>query len=586
MSPSRRPIDSQAGDSRPERERPADTEDYSTTAHSYPTGPQPSGEQHEAPLPSGTMLGNCRVLRLLGRGGMGEVYLAWNETLGCHRAVKLVARSHSSHPQALARFRREVRLLAQLQHPNIAAANDAGESGTRLYLVMEYVAGKTLAELVRHHGPLPALPAVQHIRQAAMALAYAHDKGVVHRDVKPSNVMLGEDGAIKLLDLGVARISAPQDAAQEGDTQVGTLIGTADYLAPEQFENPASVDGRSDLYSLGCTLYHLLSGHAPFAHRAGMMEKVVAHTQEDPPPLPAAGQIPQSLIAVLNRLMAKRPEDRFATASELVEALDAALAELEPTAQASGSQQAIETPTPPAGSRVTSRRKWLLALAAVLLIAGAWGMWQVISGSASGTRSAAAPQGDPAPPPPADPSPVTVRELSLRVLPDGTQGPRSQYQLVAGDNGDVDTVWEQPLSHASLFQLAATFDRPTPWFVVWLDTSGRAQLQDDHSIQPASQLSFPQGDIFVGVNREDPPGVHLLLLVVCGEQDAGGAVQELDSHLAALSETQRLEIGRLGAQLGGGSLALRVSQKRHARLQQLLPDGYWVVEGVCLPTTP
>ena len=267
------------------------------------------------------------LLDRLGEGGMGQVFKARNK-LDKIVALKLIRKDLLSNATAVGRFRREIEATAQLDHPNIIRETDAGETEAGLFIVMDYVEGIDLGKLVRERGPLPPPAACDYIRQAARGLQHAHEKGLIHRDIKPGNLLRANDGhVIKLLDLGLARLQEQGDGSlSPGDrpalTQLGVIVGTVDFIAPEQARDSRRVDARADLYSLGCTFYYLLSGRAPFAGGTPV-EKILKHAQEPPPELP---QMPPPVMAIVHRLMAKKPEDRYASAAEVAGALDALLA--------------------------------------------------------------------------------------------------------------------------------------------------------------------------------------------------------------------------------------------------------------------
>jgi serine/threonine protein kinase len=232
--------------------------------------------------------------------------------------------------QAVSRFRREVQALARMDpHPNIVMAMHASEHDGRMYLVMEYVPGTDLRRYVQETGPLPVAQSCEFIQQAAVALAYAHRHGIVHRDIKPANLLLTAASTIKLLDLGLARLAAADPAAADtGATKSGALLGTVDYLAPEQARDASHADARSDLYSLGCTFYFLLTGRAPFANRS-TVEKLMAHAEQVPEPIHRVRpDVPPAIAAVVAKLMAKRPEDRYPSAVQFLDALGVVVQEM------------------------------------------------------------------------------------------------------------------------------------------------------------------------------------------------------------------------------------------------------------------
>jgi serine/threonine protein kinase/putative intracellular protease/amidase len=274
-----------------------------------------------------------RVIKFLGAGGMGVVYQAEHRMMGRAVALKVINRRLTSHPTAVERFGREVRAAARLTHPNIVTAHDADRAGDLHFLVMEFVEGVSLARLVEKRGPLPVAHACHFIRQAALGLQHAHEQGMVHRDIKPHNLMVTRKGQVKILDFGLARFASEQDPAEPAATAGGTgrpaaaitatdvVVGTADYVAPEQARNSRTVDIRADLYSLGCTFYYLLAGRVPFPTGTAM-DKLIQHCEDEPPPVEQLRPgVPPEVAGLLRRLMAKRPEDRCQTPAELAAAL-------------------------------------------------------------------------------------------------------------------------------------------------------------------------------------------------------------------------------------------------------------------------
>jgi WD40 repeat protein len=261
-----------------------------------------------------------RVVRLLGAGGMGAVYEAVHRVMQRPVALKVINRAYTANAAARERFRREVRTAARLSHPHIVATYDAEDVGDTLFLVMEYVEGTDLGRLVQERGPLPVDRACEYVRQAALGLQYAFEQGMVHRDLKPRNLMLTPDGRVKILDFGLARF-ASEAASAAGVTGTGVVLGTVDYIAPEQADDAHEADIRCDIYSLGCTLYHLLAGQPPFP--AGTpIQKVMAHVQKKPQPLTELRpDLPEGIMPVLERMMAKNPRDRYQTPAEVAFAL-------------------------------------------------------------------------------------------------------------------------------------------------------------------------------------------------------------------------------------------------------------------------
>jgi tRNA A-37 threonylcarbamoyl transferase component Bud32 len=232
-------------------------------------------------------LGPYVLLERLGAGGMGQVFKARHVLMRRLVALKVIRKDHLADPEIVSRFHREIRAVAQLAHPNIVLAHDAGQVGDTHFLVMEYVEGTDLARLVKKHGPLPVARACAYVRQAALGLQHAHERGLVHRDIKPANLLLATapgEAVVKVLDLGLARLSHGGEQTVGELTQEGAVMGTPDFIAPEQAEESRGVDIRADVYSLGCTLYYLLTGRVPFPGGT-LLQKLRRHQNEQPAPV-------------------------------------------------------------------------------------------------------------------------------------------------------------------------------------------------------------------------------------------------------------------------------------------------------------
>ena len=254
-----------------------------------------------------------QILEELGQGGMGAVYKALHTKLDRVVAVKILSRGRAGDQRAIARFEREMKAVGRIDHPHIVRAYDAREIDGPPVLVMEFVEGMDLGRLVHCLGPLPMADACELIRQTALGLQYIHEQGMVHRDLKPSNIMLTPQGTVKILDLGLARFHF--DQSEKEMTNSGQAMGTADYMAPEQASDSHAVDIRADIYSLGCTLYKLLAGSAPFegSQYKGTFDKMTAHVQRPVTPIEhLLPNIPRELAAVLEKMLAKDPAHRFA----------------------------------------------------------------------------------------------------------------------------------------------------------------------------------------------------------------------------------------------------------------------------------
>jgi serine/threonine-protein kinase len=285
----------------------------------------------------GFQLGQYKILDQIGRGGMGRVFKAEHRTMGRIVALKVLSPGLIDTERAQELFLREVRAAARLTHPNIVTAYDANEVSGRFYLVLEFVDGPNLDQLVRAQGPLAVGLACDYIRQAALGLQCAHAVGMVHRDLKPSNILVqrrGPDdsapGLVKISDFGLARLhtpNAPSGAKLSHHagtilTKENTVMGTPDYLSPEQARCLHKTDIRSDIYSLGCTLYFLLTGQPPFPG-GNSLEKLIRHTTEQPAVLAKSrSDVPAPVQAVLDRMMAKHPAERYQTPAELAAALE------------------------------------------------------------------------------------------------------------------------------------------------------------------------------------------------------------------------------------------------------------------------
>jgi WD40 repeat protein/serine/threonine protein kinase len=267
-----------------------------------------------------------QVLAPLGAGGMGSVYKAEHRLMERLVALKVINPRLTADAEAVGRFRREVKAAARLNHPNIVTAYDAEQAGDIHFLVMEYVEGLSLAHWVQQEGPLPVRRACDFVRQAALGLQHAYEQGMVHRDVKPQNLMLTKaQGSqtldlVKVLDFGLARF-ASEKAPIDGLTQDNAVMGTPDYIAPEQADDARQADIRADVYSLGCTLYFLMTGQVPFPRRT-IFQKLLAHRVTSPPQVSALRKdVPPELVRVLERMMAKEPAKRYQTPAEAAEAL-------------------------------------------------------------------------------------------------------------------------------------------------------------------------------------------------------------------------------------------------------------------------
>ncbi len=287
------------------------------------------------------------LLNLVGQGGMGRVYLARDTRLNRSVALKVLSPERMNNPRAIARFQREARVGAQLQHENLVRIYDEGEANGRCYLVMEYIEGSTIGQRIQEKGPYPSKEASRLVRQVALGLEHARQKGLIHRDVNPWNILVTPEGAAKLTDLGLAI-----DLADEADavTRDGATVGTFDYISPEQARHSHSVDTRSDIYSLGCTLYHMMAGQVPFP-APSLPEKLYCHQVTEAESISSiVPGVPGELESVIRKMMRKDPNQRFATPLEVARALEPFIEmEEEGKSRPSGAGQTVLGGAPAAG---------------------------------------------------------------------------------------------------------------------------------------------------------------------------------------------------------------------------------------------
>ncbi len=372
--------------------KPADTIDLDIARRDTPSSPvAPAGPEVPAEL---TDHPRYRILGLLGAGGMGAVFKAEHRLMERVIVLKVIHKHLTDKPAAGERFRLEVKAAARLSHPNIVTAHDADQAGDLHFLVMEFVEGTSLDRLVAEQGPLPVAQACAYARQAALGLQHAFERGMVHRDIKPANLIRTPEGTIKILDFGLARFVS-ESTSGGVLTEPGAVVGTPDYMAPEQALDPRQADIRADIYGLGCTLYHLLAGRPPFPEGT-LLQKLLAHQERTPRPLAELrGDVPVRLVAVLERMLAKDAAQRYQTPAEVA----TALAPFAQTTEVPGAEPTRDVPSRSTGQaharperqvsrlRRFRRRPWQMVTAVALLatVAGLLGLasWRLVRDTGS-----------------------------------------------------------------------------------------------------------------------------------------------------------------------------------------------------------
>lgn len=276
-------------------------------------------KRQPARVPKLESLGKYQIQKEIGAGGMGAVFLARDTRLNRLAALKVLPRDKAENPVLVKRFKAEGQAAAHLRHDNIVSVYDAGEEDGYLYIALEYIDGRDLHDLITKNKRIDIRRSLEIVTQVTQALAHAFDQGIVHRDIKPANILIRKDGVVKLTDLGLAR--SIDDNMETSITRAGTTVGTVDYMAPEQARDSKAADIRSDLYSLGCTWYHMLTGRAPFSE-GSLTNKLAAHATTPPPdPRTLNDRIPEGMVAIIHRMMAKAQKDRYQTPNELLEDL-------------------------------------------------------------------------------------------------------------------------------------------------------------------------------------------------------------------------------------------------------------------------
>jgi eukaryotic-like serine/threonine-protein kinase len=450
------------------------------------------------PQPGDLIADRFELEELVGTGGMSTVFRARDAQLGRRVAIKILHERFADDPEYLERFRREARAVAQLSHPNIVTVIDRGDDGGRQYIVFEHVEGENLKELVQRTGRLPVRRALELALPVAQGLAFAHEQGLVHRDVKPQNVLLSREGEVKVTDFGIARSLH----VEHGVTQTGTVLGTGEYLAPEQASGDP-VSAATDVYSLGVVLWELLAGEVPFAGE-NFVAVALRHINE---PLPSLREqrpdVSPRLAAAVERALAKDPARRFPSMAAVATELRACLAEADGAAPPAPEDDAALTLVTPARRAPGRRRpvraprrrrragRWLLALlvagaafAAVLILAGPGHHGGLVGGGSSGTA-------------------VLIRGLG-GWDPQGDGSEHNELAALATD-GNPATAWTTEhydsqefgglksgvgllLATTHAMKLASvTVTTPTPGFVAEIQAGGSSEVSSSFSVDSSSQ---------------------------------------------------------------------------------------------------
>jgi eukaryotic-like serine/threonine-protein kinase len=431
--------------------------------------------------------GRYELVELIGRGGMSTVWKAEDRLLDRTVAIKVLHEQLTRDEEYVERFRREARAVAQLSHPNIVTVIDRGEDEGSQYIVFEHVDGENLKQLIERSGPQQVRDALLLALQMARALSFAHNRGLIHRDVKPQNVLLNEDGQAKMTDFGIAR-----SVDVEGVTITGTVLGTSEYIAPEQARGQR-VDALTDVYSLGVVLYELLTGGVPF-HGENFVAIALRHVNEPPPSvLERRPDCPPRVAMAVERAMAKRPEDRFASMEELCAELDACLAELDPSSEDATmiSRRAPAQPRRP--PRARRRRRggilWpIVAVASIFGIAGlaAFAAMELRDGDGNGAAATTGPI-----------ELAAVRDHD----PFGDDGAEHPEDVPAATDGDFATAWTT--------QDYQSFDKPGVGIVLDAREEVEPKTITLRTDTPGFTAHIRAGDSEDGPFRRISPGLEI-----------------------------------------------------------------------------
>lgn len=525
----------------------------------------------------GLVLGPYHLLRALGKGGMGVVYLAEHAELHRKVALKVLTVDKENPQLSLERFQREARAAAALDHSNIVRVHDVAHADDRHFLVMEYVEGLDLQSLVEQTGPLHYAQAADYVAQAAAGLQHAHDRGFIHRDVKPANLMLAKDGTVKILDMGLARSVTNSDDKLTEKFDEDKITGTVDFLSPEQAMNVA-LDARSDIYSLGATLYALVSGGPPY--RGTTAQKLTQHQLASPPELcKNRVAVPGGLGAVVARMMAKRPGERYQSAQEVIEALAPWVAPVPVLPSATTETlppQALPTisvPAPALESKVVpkpvrpkptvvgaGRTRWIVG-GAVMLLAAVTGAVLAFGRGKQPERAVQQPSQGPAieaPAPNSNPAPGATPPEQPKPVP---KGPDAPPEVVAFR---LDLSAQKPFVHSNTGRTlgtSASFDgAPEGWGThSWLAECTHEFFAEVRGGQPALGIRFtarpanmsPAGMLYVSEISVVPNRAYTIRVTY----RANGAYAPADVRVRELQGSRLRVVGQNRLTQTGGDWA-------------------------------
>src|SRR4051794_2959323 len=462
----------------------------------------------------GTVLsGRYKLEAKLGSGGMSTVYLARDTTLDRSVAVKVMHREMSEQEDQLQRFRQEARAVAKLSHPNVVAVIDAGEDGGHPYIVFEYVEGETLKQRISRVGALDAQEALAYAIEIARGLTVAHARKMVHRDIKPQNVLIDAEGRAKLTDFGISR-----QLEQDGMTATGRVLGTTDYVAPEQAMGHG-VDQRSDIYSLGVVLYEMLVGQVPF-HADSQVGVAMKHVNEELPDVQQRRpEVSAAAALVVERATAKDPADRYRQVGEMIDDLSTALeVEAARAGSTTGEATSVLEAVPPAKRKLSTRARWSWAAILLLILIGGGVLVavQVVGGGSApeGGGGALKDKG----------APITI-DSATDYDPQGDGNENSGEVGFAVDGNPTGTAWSTEHYESQTF--AGTKTGPNPGVGLYVTTTSPVEPSEMVIRTPS-----PGWDAQIFATASEPPEELSEWGEPVGEVSGAAGLQEVDLHLS------------------------------------------------------